>query len=76
MKELNGDRLVSPPKAIPIKLPQQAGGVRRERLLTLDQLIDIIAKGEQLDVEFKSDRRNMDIYDLTEDEIAGVEGMA
>lgn len=45
-------------------------------MLTLDQLIDIIAKSEQLDVEFKSDRRNMDIYDLTEDEIAGVEGMA
>ena len=27
-------------------------------MLTLNQLTDIIAKGERLDVEFKSDRRN------------------
>lgn len=45
-------------------------------MLTLDQLIDIIAKCGQLDAEFKTARRNRDIYDLTEYEIAGVEGMA
>lgn len=28
-------------------------------MITLDQLTDIIAKGEQLDIEFKSDRRTM-----------------
>lgn len=50
--------------------------MRRQRLLTLDQLTDIIAQGEQLDAEFKTDRRNRAIDDLTEYEIAAVEGMA
>jgi hypothetical protein len=35
-------------------------------LLTLDQLTDIIAQGEQLDLAFKSDRRNVAFYGLTE----------
>jgi hypothetical protein len=43
-------------------------------LLTLDQLTDIIAKGEQLDVEFKSDRLVNALYSLTENEIAVIEG--
>jgi hypothetical protein len=54
-----------PPKVGHRFSPHQPEGVRRERLLTLDQLTDIIAQGEQLDVEFKSDRHNMALYGLT-----------
>ena len=43
-------------------------------MVTLDQLTDIIARGEQLDVEFKSDRRNPAFYGLPDDEIVVVEG--
>jgi hypothetical protein len=43
-------------------------------LLTLEQLTDIIARGEQLYVEFKSDRRTISLSGLTNDEIAVVEG--
>lgn len=43
-------------------------------MLTLDQLIDIIAQGEQLDMEFKSDRRNRAFYGLTVDGISVMEG--
>ena len=42
-------------------------------MLTLDRLTDIIAKGEQLDLEFKSDRRNIAFCGLTEDEIIVIE---
>lgn len=41
---------------------------------SLGQLTEIIARGEQLDVEFKSDRRTMVCYCLSDDEIAVVEG--
>ncbi|MBK5274683.1 MAG: hypothetical protein JJE30_06490 [Desulfuromonadales bacterium] len=43
-------------------------------MVTVEQLNDIIAKGEQLDVEFKSDRHTMDSYGLADEEIAVVEG--
>jgi hypothetical protein len=43
-------------------------------LLTLDRLTNIIALGEQLDVEFKPDRLVNAHYGLTADEIAVVEG--
>ena len=39
-------------------------------MLTLDQLTDIIAQGDQLDVEFKSDRSNLAFYGQTDDKIA------
>lgn len=42
-------------------------------MLTLDQLTNIIAKGEQLDVEFKTDRLVYALYGLTDEEIAVVE---
>lgn len=41
---------------------------------TLDRLNDIIAQGEQLDGEFKSDRRNVAFYGLTVDGIFVMEG--
>ncbi len=43
-------------------------------LLTLDKLSGIIARGELLAVEFKSDRRTMSLYGLMYDEITVVEG--
>ena len=64
----------SPQSQSPIKFPQQPEGVRRQQLLTLDQLTDINAQGDQLDVEFKSDRRNMAFYGLSKDDLAKVEG--
>lgn len=68
MREVN-------PRAGVEKLPYPPERVRRERLLTLDPLTDIIAQGEQLDVEFKSDqRRNMAFSGPTDDEIAVMEG--
>ena len=39
-------------------------------MLTLDQLTDIIAKGEQLDIEFKSDRRTMPDRDIYEEVVS------
>ncbi len=39
-------------------------------MITLDQLTSLIANGEQLDVEFKSDRLVYALYGLTEEEIA------
>jgi hypothetical protein len=39
--------------------------------MTLDQLTDIIARGEQLDVEFKSDRRQMPDREIYEGLSAG-----
>lgn len=44
-----------------------AGG--EEEMITLEQLTTIIARGEQLDVEFKSARRNPALYDPADDEI-------
>jgi hypothetical protein len=38
----------------------------KTEMLTLDQLTDIIARGEQLDVEFKSDRRRMNDSEINE----------
>lgn len=38
-------------------------------MITLEQLTTIIARGEQLDVEFKSARRNPALYDPADDEI-------
>lgn len=38
--------------------------------MTLDQLTDIIARGEQLDVEFKSDRRPMPDRDIYEEVVS------
>ena len=43
-------------------------------MLSLDQLTDIIARGVQIDVEFKSARRNMSFYGLTDNEITVVNG--
>lgn len=45
-------------------------------MITIDQLTNIIVKGEKLAVEFKSDRLVYALYDLTEEEIAVVEGKA
>lgn len=39
-------------------------------LITLDQLTNIIAKGEQLDVEFKSDRRTMPDREIYEEVVS------
>ena len=43
-------------------------------LQTLAKLTGIIAPSELPAVEFKSDRRTMPLYGLTDDEIAVVEG--
>jgi len=39
-------------------------------MITLDQLTDIIAKGEQLDIEFKSDRRTMPDREIYEEVVS------
>lgn len=39
-------------------------------MITLDQLTDIISKGEQLDVEFKSDRRTMPDREIYEEVVS------
>ena len=39
-------------------------------MITLDQLTDIIAKGEQLDVEFKSDRHTMPDREIYEEVVS------
>lgn len=39
-------------------------------MITLDQLTNIIAKGEQLDVEFKSDRRTMPDREIYEEVVS------
>jgi ATP-dependent DNA helicase RecG len=39
-------------------------------MITIDQLTDIIAKGEQLDVEFKSDRRTMPDREIYEEVVS------
>jgi len=39
-------------------------------MLSLDQLTDIIARGEQLDVEFKSDRRTMPDREIYEEVVS------
>jgi ATP-dependent DNA helicase RecG len=43
---------------------------RRHPLISIDQLTDIIAKGEQLDVEFKSDRRTMPDREIYEEVVS------
>jgi hypothetical protein len=43
-------------------------------LLTLDHLSDIIAQGEQLDVEFKSGRHNMAFYCRINNKVTEIEG--
>lgn len=39
-------------------------------MITLEQLTDIIAKGERIDVEFKSDRRTMPDREIYEEVIS------
>lgn len=43
-------------------------------MLTLDRLTGIIAQGEQLDAEDKTDRRNRDFYGLINHEVTEMEG--
>jgi hypothetical protein len=43
-------------------------------MITLDQLTNIIARGEQLDVEFKSDRRIYELYALSDEKSSVLEG--
>ncbi|ACD96930.1 hypothetical protein [Trichlorobacter lovleyi] len=43
-------------------------------MITLDQLTDIISKGEQFDVEFKSDRRIYVLYALSDEKSSVLEG--
>jgi hypothetical protein len=45
-------------------------------MITLDQLTNIIAKGELLDVAFKSDRLVYALYGLTDEDITVVERKA
>jgi hypothetical protein len=40
------------------------------KIMTLDQLTEVIARGEQLDVEFKSDRRLMPDREIYEEVVS------